>query len=143
MRYFYLSGIHRARLKDAGPVPFSFVGFSECCCWRSSITENLGALHDFFLELDSVVMASKVALPLHFRDWNNPSDPAVETPPKLSATQKPIYKRPWFIGVAIGIIVAIIIAIAVPLAVVLPKKSNGKHDASVMIPLYVKFLRSQ
>jgi hypothetical protein len=82
-------------------------------------------------------MASKVELPSHFRDWNESSSPSVEAPQKTSTTQKPIYRRPWFIGVAIAIVVAIVIAIAVPLAVVLPKKGKGKHDASIMLPLYI------
>ncbi|KAF1850682.1 uncharacterized protein K460DRAFT_301972 [Cucurbitaria berberidis CBS 394.84] len=81
-------------------------------------------------------MASKVDLPTHFRDWNassNASDGATQKP----IPQKAVWKRPWFIGIAAAVVIAIIIAIVVPLAVVLPKKGKGKHDATVIVPLYI------
>ncbi|KAH7068061.1 Spherulation-specific family 4-domain-containing protein [Paraphoma chrysanthemicola] len=81
-------------------------------------------------------MASKVELPSHFRDWNGSSDPSVEAPEKTSA-QKPIWKRPLFITFAVAAAIAIIIAIVVPLAVILPKKGKSKHNATVMLPLYI------
>jgi hypothetical protein len=82
-------------------------------------------------------MAPKFELPTHFRDWNELSSPSVDALQKPSSAQKPIYKRPWFIGVAIAVLIAIIIAIAVPLAVVLPKKGQGKHHATVILPAYI------
>lgn len=81
-------------------------------------------------------MASKVELPSHFRDWNGSSDPSVEASEKPTA-QKPLWKRGWFIGIAVAVVVAIIIAIVVPLAVILPKKGKAKHDATVLLPLYI------
>jgi hypothetical protein len=81
-------------------------------------------------------MASKVDLPSHFRDWNKSSDPSVEAPEK-STTTKPLWKRPWIIGITVVVAVVVIVAIAVPLAVILPKKGKGNHDTTVMLPLYL------
>jgi len=82
-------------------------------------------------------MASRFELPIHFRDWNRSSSPSIDGPPKAYRAQRPIYKRPWFIGVAVAVLIAIIIAIAVPLAVVLPNKDEKNHDGQVMLPLYI------
>lgn len=41
------------------------------------------------------------------------------------------------IGVAVAALIAIIIIIAVPLAILIPKKNKGKHDASILLPLYI------
>jgi hypothetical protein len=81
-------------------------------------------------------MVSKVALPSHFRDWNESVDQSVAAPEK-SNTEKPLWKRPWIIGITAAVIVAIVIAIVVPLAVILPKKGKGKHDATILLPLYI------
>ncbi|KAF2029229.1 hypothetical protein EK21DRAFT_101299 [Setomelanomma holmii] len=82
-------------------------------------------------------MASKVQLPTHFRDWNGSSSPSIEASEKPATTQKPLWKRPWFIAVAVAAVIAIIIAIAVPLAVILPKKHKSKPDTRVLLPLYI------
>jgi hypothetical protein len=81
-------------------------------------------------------MAEGIELPSHFRDWNRSSDRSVISTDKPTF-QKPLWKRPWVIGVAVAILIAIIIAIVVPLAVLLPKKNHPKHDASVLLPLYI------
>jgi hypothetical protein len=81
-------------------------------------------------------MASKFHLPSHFRDWNGSSNPSVEASEK-PLTQKPIWKRPLFIGIVVAATVAIIIAIVVPLAVIVPKKGKSRHDATIMLPLYI------
>jgi hypothetical protein len=81
-------------------------------------------------------MASQVDLPSHFKGWNGSSNPSVHSSER-PRTQKPLWKRPWFIAVAVAVLLAIIIAIAVPLAVVLPKKGKKNHDATVMLPLYI------
>lgn len=95
-----------------------------------------------FLRLQvSAKMASKLNLPTHFRNWNASTERSINEVAKSSAPPppsfpKPLWKRPWFIGAVAAVVVIIIIAIAVPLAVLLPKKGH-KHNAKVMLPLYI------
>ncbi|KAF2126989.1 hypothetical protein P153DRAFT_433463 [Dothidotthia symphoricarpi CBS 119687] len=80
-------------------------------------------------------MTSKFELPIHFRDWNTSTTRSINKTRKPAA-QKPLWKRPVFIGVAVAVVIILILVIAIPLAVLLPKKGKN-HNASVLLPLYI------
>ncbi|KAF2017683.1 spherulin 4-like cell surface protein [Aaosphaeria arxii CBS 175.79] len=80
-------------------------------------------------------MAGDSDIPKHFQDWNTSEAPKM-MPSRRTTNSKPFYKRPLGIAIIAGVTIAILIAIIVPLAVILPKRGR-KHDATVILPLYI------
>ena len=82
--------------------------------------------------------SERLNLPLHFRNWNvtqfehSDSD---DKKPKAPTNWKQFFKRPLGIAILAIVVVIILIVIIVPLAVLLPKK--GKHNATILLPLYI------